>query len=57
MEKKLKAEELFSVKGKIVLLTGGGGIGEYLAEAYLANGATVIATNRTKEKEINWWHI
>ena len=50
MEKKLKAEELFSVKGKIVLLTGGGGIGEYLAEAYLANGATVIATNRTKEK-------
>ena len=50
MEKKLKAEELFSVEGKIVLLTGGGGIGEYLAEAYLANGATVIATNRTRER-------
>lgn len=50
MDKNLEINKLFSVEGKIVLLTGGGGIGEYLTEAYLANGATVIATNRTREK-------
>lgn len=50
MKKNLLVNSLFSVEGKVVLLTGGGGIGEYLAEAYLANGARVAMTNRTKEK-------
>lgn len=50
LEKNLKVNDLFSVKDKVIFLTGGGGIGEYLVEAYLANGATVIATNRTREK-------
>lgn len=50
MEKNLKVESLFNVEGKVVMLTGGGGIGEYLVEAYLANGAIVAVTNRTKEK-------
>lgn len=50
MEKNLKIENLFSVQDKVILVTGCGGIGAYLAETYLANGAIVIGTNRTKEK-------
>ena len=41
---------LFSVKGKTVVITGGSrGIGEMLAAGYLANGAKVIISSR-KEK-------
>lgn len=50
MEKNLKVNDLFSMEGKVVLVTGGGGIGECLTEAYLANGATVAVTNRSREK-------
>lgn len=50
MEKNLKVNDLFSVAGKVILVTGGGGIGEYLTEAYLANGAAVAVTNRKQEK-------
>ena len=50
MKKEFDPTILFSVKNKVVFLTGAGGIGEYVAEAYLANEAIVILTNRTEEK-------
>ena len=40
-------DNLFSVKGKTVVITGGSrGIGEMLAAGYLANGAKVIISSR-----------
>ena len=48
--KTLKIEELFSIKDKIVLITGGGGLGLKLAEAYAVNGAKVILTHSTVKK-------
>lgn len=50
MEKNINISSLFSVKDKVIFLTGGGGIGEYLIEAYLENGGIVITTNRTQKK-------
>ena len=48
----MKLEELFSVKDKIVLVTGGSrGIGEMIAEGFLSNGAKVYITSR-KENDI-----
>lgn len=42
-----KVEELFSVKGKVVLITGGSrGLGEMMARAYIENGAKVYITAR-----------
>ena len=46
----MKIENIFSVKDKIVLITGGSrGIGEMIASGFVANGAKVYITARTKE--------
>jgi 2-deoxy-D-gluconate 3-dehydrogenase len=43
----VKIDELFSVSGKIVLVTGGSrGIGEMIAAGFLANGAKVYISSR-----------
>ena len=46
----MKIEELFSVRGKIALVTGGSrGIGEMIARAYVENGVKVYITARKAE--------
>src|SRR5437763_952636 len=46
----MKVEELFSVRGKIALVTGGSrGIGEMIARAYVENGVKVYITARKTE--------
>ena len=46
----MKIEELFSVRGKVALITGGSrGIGEMIARAYVENGAKVYITARNAE--------
>ncbi|PWY69521.1 NAD(P)-binding protein [Aspergillus heteromorphus CBS 117.55] len=46
-----KLENLFNVKGKVALVTGGGsGIGLMATQALAVNGAKVYITGRTKEK-------
>ena len=43
----LRINDLFSVAGKTVVITGGSrGIGEMIARAYVENGAKVILTSR-----------
>lgn len=46
----MKINNLFSVDGKVVLVTGGSrGIGEMIAAGYLANGAKVYISSRKAE--------
>lgn len=46
----MKIEELFSVRGKVALITGGSrGIGEMIARAYVENGVKVYITARKAE--------
>lgn len=46
----MRIEELFSVRGKIALVTGGSrGLGEMIARAYVENGAKVYITARRAE--------
>jgi NAD(P)-dependent dehydrogenase (short-subunit alcohol dehydrogenase family) len=43
----MKIEELFCVRDKIVLITGGSrGLGEMIARAYVGNGAKVYISAR-----------
>jgi NAD(P)-dependent dehydrogenase (short-subunit alcohol dehydrogenase family) len=43
----MKIEELFCVRDKIVLITGGSrGLGEMIARAYFGNGAKVYISAR-----------
>lgn len=45
----LKVEELFAVHGKIVLISGIGGLGSVIAQGFAANGAKLILANRSQE--------
>lgn len=46
----LKAASLFSVAGKVAIVTGGGrGIGEMIARTYVENGAKVYITSRSRD--------
>lgn len=44
------AAKLFSVKDKVILIIGAGGLGASLAKVFVKNGAYVIITNRTIDK-------
>jgi NADP-dependent 3-hydroxy acid dehydrogenase YdfG len=56
----LALSNLFSVEGKVAVITGGGtGIGRMISESFAVNGAKVYITGRRKDvlektaKEIN----
>ncbi|KAK6903846.1 hypothetical protein I203_107354 [Kwoniella mangroviensis CBS 8507] len=46
----LEANNLFSVRGKVIVITGGGtGLGRMMAEGFVTNGAKVYITGRREE--------
>ena len=45
-----KIQDLFSVKDKVVLIGGAGGLGSYLAKGFLDNGAYVILADNAAGK-------
>lgn len=46
----VKTEDLFSVRNAVTLVTGAGGLGEFLAYGFAANGAMVALASRTPGK-------
>lgn len=48
--KENQIDRLFSVRDKVILVTGAGGLGETLAGAYAANGAITLIASRTPGK-------
>ncbi len=46
----MEVDNLFRVKGKVVLVTGGGrGIGFMISKGFVRNGATVYIASRSKK--------